>query len=326
MLNIIDDIICISKIESGHIEINISVTNINDQLKYILNFFKPEVEQKNLQFFFSKSLPAEEAVIQTDREKVLAVLLNLVKNAIKFTDSGSIELGCRKTGNFLEFFVRDSGIGISMEQQQFIFERFRQANESLARHYEGAGLGLTISKAYTEMLGGKIWVESNMNSINSIWKNVKTGSTFFFTIPYTKAPAINKAGLSDIHNDKKEAQVNNLKILIVENDKTSTLLLSIAVKKIAREVLKVTNGLDAVNTCRDNPDIDLVLMDIKMPVMDGYEAAREIRKFNRKVIIIAQTAYALSGDRETAIASGCNDYISKPINHLLLNRIIMKYF
>ena len=143
---------------------------------------------------------------------------------------------------------------------------------------------------------------------------------------YTKAFAINKAGLSDIHNDKKEAQVSNLKILIVENDKTSTLLLSIAIKKIAREVLKVTNGLDAVNTCRDNPDIDLILMDIKMPVMNGYEAAIEIRKFNRKVIIIAQTAYALPGDRETAIASGCNDYISKPIQIDVLKGLIQKYF
>ena len=127
-----------------------------------------------MQFFFKNSLPSKEAIIKTDREKVYAILTNLVKNAIKFTGIGSIEFGYEKKGKYLEFFVKDTGIGIRQEQKEIIFERFRQGSESLTRNYEGAGLGLSISKAYVEMLGGKIWVESEVGK----------GSIFYFTIPY----------------------------------------------------------------------------------------------------------------------------------------------
>ena len=174
MLNILNDIINISKIEVGQIRIFISDTDINEQIEDIYAFFKPEDEQKEIQISFKNSLPAKEAIIKTDVEKFYTILINLVKNSIKFTNEGSIEFGYEKKGKYLEFFVKDTGVGINHEQKEIIFERFRQGSELNSRNYEGTGLGLSISKAYVEMLNGKIWVESEVGK----------GSIFYFTIPY----------------------------------------------------------------------------------------------------------------------------------------------
>jgi len=174
MLNIINDLIDISKIEAGLIEVKLSKSNVNEQIEYIYNSFKSEAEQKGIKIFLKNSLPTKDATIKEDSEKVYAILTNLVKNAIKFTNKGYIEIGYEKKGKYLEFYVKDTGTGIRPEQKEFIFERFRQGSESITRNYEGAGLGLSISKAYVEMLGGKIWVESEEGK----------GSVFYFTIPY----------------------------------------------------------------------------------------------------------------------------------------------
>ena len=174
MLNIINDLINISKIESGQMNVNISACNINEQSDFIYSFFTPEVNSKGLKLSLSCGLTSDKALIKTDKEKVNAILINLIKNSIKFTEKGSVDFGYEKKDGYLEFFVKDTGVGISQEQKDFIFERFRQGNESLSRDYEGAGLGLSISKSFAEMLGGTIWMESE----------VKSGSVFYFTIPY----------------------------------------------------------------------------------------------------------------------------------------------
>ena len=316
MLNIINDIVDISKIESGMMELDIRESDISEQLEYIYTFFKPEVEGKGLLFSYKNSLPEKENIIKSDREKIYAILTNLVKNAIKYTNKGSIEFGCEKKGKTLEFFVKDTGIGIAKDRQEAIFERFIQADISDKPAYDGAGLGLSISKAYVEMLGGKIWLESQKGA----------GSIFSFTLPYniekeetnvmeTTASGIDLAG-----------HVNELKILIVEDDETSELFLLTAVKKYCKEFFIARTGVESVVICHENPDIDLVLMDIRMQEMNGYEATRQIRKFNKDVIIIAQTAYGLSGDREKSIQAGCNDYISKPIDSVILMELIQKHF
>jgi len=315
MLNIINDIIDISKIESGQVEVTLSETNVNDQTNYIYTFFKPEVEQKGLQFILKNELPSKDAIIKTDREKVYAILTNLVKNAIKFTQQGSIEFGYNLKSGELEFFIRDSGAGIPKEQIESIFERFRQGSESLSKQYEGSGLGLSISKAYIELLGGKIWVESEFGK----------GSTFYFTLPYTGEPE-SEFAQNGILIMESENQMKTLNILLVEDDEASSLLLSLAVKPIAKKVLFAYNGVEAVEKCRNNPTIDLILMDMKMHEMDGFEATRQIRGFNKDVVIIAQTAYTLTGDREKALEAGCNDYISKPIKRDQLLALIKNYF
>ncbi len=173
LLNILNDLIDISKIEAGQIQTNITETNINEQLDDIFNFFLPEVKEKGLEFFYEK-LPAKSTVlVKTDREKLYAILTNLVKNAIKFTSKGSIAFGCYKKNNYLEFFVKDTGVGIPKDRQDAIFDRFVQADLSTSRVFEGAGLGLSITKAYIDLLGGKIWLKSEEGK----------GSEFYFTIP-----------------------------------------------------------------------------------------------------------------------------------------------
>ena len=316
MLNIINDIVDISKIEAGLMEVSISETYVNEQIEYIYTFFKPEVEAKGLHLFFKNSYPAKEAIIETDREKIYAILTNLVKNAIKYTNQGSIEFGYEKKGEYLEFFVKDTGIGIAKNRQEAIFERFIQADTEDTKAQQGAGLGLAITKAYVEMLGGKIWVKSDEG----------IGSIFYFTIPYNVEKHSKSLIVNIVSAKDKEAQIKNLKILIVEDDEPSEMLITRTVKKICKELLKVGTGVEAVRSCRNNPDFDLILMDIKMPIMDGYEATRQIRQFNKDVVIIAQTAYGLAGDRDKAIEAGCNDYISKPINITLLKQLIKKYF
>ena len=321
MLNIINDIISISKVESGQIEIVLSETDINEQLKYIHTFFKPEAKQKGIQLVLSNELPLEKSFTLTDKEKVYAILTNLVKNAIKFTNEGTIEFGCEKKGKNLEFFVKDSGLGISKSQKKIIFERFRQANETISRSHEGSGLGLAISKAYVEMLGGKIWVQSEKGK----------GSTFYFTLPFQSEHEYNPkhaidVGKTDSVNTKDLNKVKDLKVLIVEDDAISKLLVTIAVKPFSKEILKVSTGYEAIEACRNNPDIDLVMMDINMPEMGGYEATKQIREFNKDIIIIAQTANGMQGDRDNALAAGCTDYISKPINITSLSGLIETYF
>ena len=322
MLNIINDIISISKVESGLMEVNISATNVNEQLKYIYTFFRPETEKKGVRLLLNNDLSDKEAIIQTDREKLYAILTNLVKNAIKFTTNGTIELGCKivvATGHdplLLQFYIKDTGTGIHRDKHEIVFERFRQGSESLDRNYEGAGLGLSISKAYVELLGGKLWVESQEN----------VGSTFFFAIPY-RVKALGQTGSRKLQVTGLPAvKVKKLKILIAEDDPTSEEFITLVLKSMSKELIIARTGTEAVKACQHHPDIDLVMMDIKMPEMDGYEAARQIRQFNKEIIIIAQTAYALVGDGEKAIAAGCNDYIAKPINRDHLINMIKNHF
>ncbi|MEI6683130.1 MAG: response regulator [Bacteroidota bacterium] len=327
MLNIINDIVSISKIESGQMDINMAETNINEQVEYTYTFFRPEAEQKGLKISYNNSLPAKNAVIKTDREKLYAILTNLVKNAIKFCDNGTIELGytfkpaapagpAADGKGMVEFYVKDTGIGIPKGRQEAIFDRFVQADIGDTRAFQGAGLGLSISKAYVEMLGGRIRVESDE----------KKGAIFFFTIPYNGS--LTPDNLAENLTDKAEKEITNrnLKILVAEDDEASEIYISLTVKMFGKDVIQAGTGVEAVEICRNNPDLDLILMDIKMPVMDGYEATRQIRKFNNGVVIIAQTAYGLTGDREKAIEAGCNDYLAKPIKKADLLRMITRFF
>lgn len=315
MLNIINDLIEISKIESGQSSVSLAPTNINEQMEFVYAFFRHEVERKGLQIICNCTLSAEEAFINTDREKIFAVLINLVKNAIKYSQEGTIDFGYIKKEKMLEFYVKDNGIGIPANKINDVFNRFVQADGGVNRSYEGAGLGLSISKAYVEMLGGKIWVISELDK----------GSEFYFTIPYVSIKEESgimayKTSVTSVTDHPKK-----LKMLIAEDDLANVMLLTAILEDYIGELFHVATGIEAVETCMRNPDIDLILMDIKMSKMDGYEAVRHIRKFNKDVIIIAQTAYALAGEREKAIASGCNEYISKPINSNTLLDLVQKF-
>ncbi len=323
MLNIISEIVDISKIESGLTEVNINEVNITEKLESVYELLKPDADAKAINLFIKDSLPMDETVFKTDEEKLFAILSNLVKNAIKYTDKGSIEFGYSSTSlpnkiNELQFYVKDTGIGIPKDRQQAIFKRFIQADIADLQARQGAGLGLSIAKAFVEMLDGKIWVESEQGK----------GSCFYFTLP-CNIVLEEKGVASEVVSDKSaenytNSEVSGLKILIAEDDEVSMTFISISVEPISNEILVTTTGVETIEVCRNNPDIDLILMDIQMPDINGYEATRQIRQFNKDVVIIAQTAFGLSGDREKAIEAGCNDYIAKPIKKDELLALIQK--
>ncbi len=318
LLNIVNNIVDISKIESGIIEIVNKVTNVNEQLEFVATFFAPEIEKKGLQLVYVKSLPKNNAFIKADTEKLYGVLINLINNAIKHTEKGVVELGYElKSSNelpMLEFFVTDSGNGIPDDRLDVIFDRFMQADMSNKTAYQGAGLGLSISKAYVEMMGGTIWVESKHG----------VGSTFRFTIPYTQVE-VESVIEHTVQPPAKEKLINKLKILIVEDDAGMEFLLSETVEEFCSELLIARDGLEALEISKYNPDLDLILMDVRIPKMDGYETTEEIRQFNKDVVIIAQTACAFSSDREKALEVGCNDYVSKPIDTNQFESLIEKH-
>jgi len=320
LLSIISDIMDISKMESGEITIRNNQINILKFISTVKEKFSSQTESKKLEFKLTLPDNDEETVIIADADRLMQVFINLISNAIKFTANGRIEIGYQPKGKMVEFFVSDTGIGIPAEYHTIIFERFRQVEAEKTRKYGGNGLGLAISKNLVELMGGEIWFESESGN----------GSTFYFTIPYHAEPegknVIQNDALSEGAENQINSKVSGLKILIAEDDKESAKLITMAVRKFGNEILKATIGVEAIEACRNNPDIDLVLMDIRMPIMDGYEATRQIRQFNKEVVIIAQTAYALTGDREKAIEAGCNDYISKPIKKDELMGLVQKYF
>lgn len=318
MLATINGIIDISRIESNQVDINISKVDLSIAMDDLYQFFQIEIKEKNIELIIDLNLKKNEYIIFTDSEMLNAILTNLVKNAIKYTKEGKIEVGCSLDKDVFSFFVKDSGIGIDTNRQKAIFDRFVQADIEDTHAYEGSGLGLSISQAYVELLGGKIWVKSQKG----------VGSTFHFTLPsLTDQIAIDN---DNIEIEKKYSSIKpikeiDMKALIVEDEEVSDNLLTIILRDYCKTILHAKNGIDAIKICKEHKDIDLIFMDIKMPELGGYEATKEIRKFNKNVKIIAQTAYALSGDREKAISAGCDDYIAKPIMADNLRPIIDKY-
>jgi len=320
MLNIINDLIDIAKVEAGQMNVSISDTDINEQLMYIYDLFKPEVESKGMKLSIKIGFAAKDSVIRTDAEKIYAILTNLVKNAIKYSRTGSIEFGYSLNSacepGELEFFVKDTGIGISKDKQVVIFNRFVQADIDDKHALQGAGLGLSITKAYVEILGGKIWLDSEEGK----------GSVFYFSIPYIRGTSPKDKNAETDSRNTLDENVRGLKILIAEDEDTSYRLINMYLCKRCKSIIRAKTGLQAIEACKNNPDTDLILMDIKMPEMNGYIATKQIRQFNQDVVIIAQTAYSISGDREKAVQAGCNDYISKPISRASLYEIINSYF
>lgn len=312
MLNIINDIIDLSKIESGQMELNLDLLSIRDQIIDVYNFFLPEAKEKLLDFILELPDNSISTIINSDKVKIYAILQNLVKNAIKFTNTGFIKISLSLNKDFYQISVQDSGVGIPRDIQRIIFDRFRQGSEALSRNYEGAGLGLSITKAYVEMLGGQITVISDKDK----------GSSFVFTIP----TFINQNEKSDKITTYSNNNFSEIKsgatILVAEDDIVSANLIKTVLKRAGFNVLNTNNGLSAVELVKASKDIVLVLMDIKMPEMNGYEAIKEIRKFNQSIKIIAQTAYALKGDEERALEIGADAYLSKPIDIIKLKSLL----
>ncbi|MBI9068208.1 MAG: PAS domain S-box protein [Salinivirgaceae bacterium] len=307
----VTDIMDISRIEAGEVKVSKTEVSVNEILEEQYSFFNHQAQTKGLELIYKPGLSDKEARFVTDKHKLEGILTKLIKNAIKFTEEGEITFSCslkkEKDIEVLEFYVKDTGIGIPSNRIEAIFNRFEQADIEDTRVYEGSGLGLAIAKSYVEMLGGEISVSSKEGS----------GSTFTFSLPYTKQLAKGSDAKGNI-NEETQTALSNLSVIIAEDDKTSKMFFDAIFKNTFSKITYTKTGKETIDLCRENPETDLILMDIKMPDINGYDATREIRKFNRDVIIIAQTAFGLTGDREKAIEAGCDDYITKPIKKDLL--------
>lgn len=316
LLNLIDDIIDVSKIEAGQMKIIHKCFRLNSLFEQLKVLFKSSMAFKQKEGITLVPVPTlpDNLYIVSDPDRLRQVLINLVGNAIKFTDKGMIEFGYVLKDNELEFYVRDTGIGISKEKQKVIFDRFTQADDSLTRKFGGSGLGLTISKGLIELLGGRLWSVSNLGE----------GSTFYFTIPYQVATEEqSQENLPELK--KSDYNWKGKNFLIVEDDKVSFKFLEGVFRKTGVNIIHADNGLKAIEICKINPELDIVLMDIQLPEMSGLDATRVITSFRKDLPVIAQTANAMSEDKEKCIEVGCVDYVSKPINIQVLFNKIDKY-
>ncbi len=312
LLSIVEDLFDITLIESGESRILKSDESLHSILNDVYKIIETEQQKTNKDNLnLSLIIPPEgkDLTINTDSSKLKQILINLLKNALKFTDKGHVYYGYnieKDQGKLmLKFYVEDTGIGIPKNKRELIFDVFRQLEDSNTRIYGGTGIGLSISKKLTELLGGKIWLKSKENE----------GTIFYFTIPLGEQIVIDEKEIKSVTKTKtKEKDKQKAKtVLIVEDVEASYEFLKIVLEKLEINTLWAKDGKESIKLCKENTDIDLVLMDINMPVMNGFEATQRIKKFRPNLPIIAQTAYAIVGDRQKSLDAGCDDYISKPI-------------
>jgi len=311
LLSIIKDIVDIASIESNTTKLNIISVNLNATLSNLYNQFSEDAKEKGISLRNINSVPEEEIIFQTDKVKFIQIFSNLLNNALKFTKKGQVDFGYKLHSSSIEFFVADNGIGIPINQHTKIFNNFYQVDNGVSDLYGGTGLGLSISKAYCELLDGKIWLTSEPGK----------GSVFYFSLPYIPIiqTSIQESKASEIGNN---TLLKGKTILVTEDNENNFLIISLFLKNLDINLIHAINGEEAISKCRSHQNIDLILMDMKMPVLDGYSATEQIREFLPDLPIIAQTAYI--ADRDKAFESGCNDFLNKPFSQEDLISIIYK--
>jgi len=302
--------------QTGRMEFNPEYLEITDLISEVSQLFHEVAGQKSISIF--KDLPRA-ATVYADKAMISTVLRNLISNAIKFTfPGGKITIRTIEKPDGLTVCVQDNGVGMSKSVIEKIFRLDENYTTTGTNNEKGTGLGLVLCKEFIEKHGGKIWLESELGG----------GSTFYFTIPVNigQSPIIGFSKAAKVADEKTLIDQARLKTLIAEDDEASAMFLSTISKPFSNQILLAVTGVQAVEACRKNPGIDLILMDIKMPGMDGIEATKQIREFNKSVIIIAQTAFAYLADKEKVINAGCNDYLTKPVKNMELKSLINKYF
>nr|HOP63619.1 ATP-binding protein [Spirochaetota bacterium] len=307
LTSLISDIIDISKIDAKLMVINRRPVRLNKIIDHTCEVFKNEIKEIKITISCSKTLDDAADSVISDDTRVQQILNNLIYNAIKFTESGSVDFGYIITEDlkFIQFHVSDTGIGIPKNRRKMIFGRFKQADTSIGRKYGGTGLGLSISRELCRLLGGKIWVRSELEK----------GSTFYFKIPYEPAdPGELILSRNVLKNSEHKERLKNRKILIVDDNLSVHKLLAAIFKKYGAVTISSESAADAINTLNTDNSIDLVMMDIQMPDIEGTAAVKIIKDLNSSLPVIAQTANALEDDRKNYLEMGFDGYISKPYN------------
>lgn len=319
LLNIVNDIIDISKIEAGLMNIYETDCHLNQLMQEIHSLFmikKVQLKKENIEIKVNNMLNDNRCQIKTDPLRLKQIMVNLLGNALKFTETGTVEFGYTlSTNKTLLFYVKDTGIGISEQNIELIFERFRQSDYSINRKYGGTGLGLSISKGFIDLLGGKMWVKSQEDK----------GSTFYFNLPYVPV----KTAKEDEETEEAAADYNwkgKIILVVEDNDNNKKFILEM-LKKTNAKLIHVENGKEALELVKSKGQkIDIALMDIQLPEMSGYDATRKIKEFKKELPVIAVTANAMAEEKKKCLEAGCDDYVAKPfeVNHLL--SVIDKYF
>ncbi|MBN2272772.1 MAG: tetratricopeptide repeat protein [Bacteroidales bacterium] len=310
LLHLVDDIIDSAKIESKQLTINPVRCNITDilfELREVFNEIRGKKQRSHIEIKISEASRKDDVYIVTDSIRLKQVLSNLLENALKYTTEGYVEFGYVLQADTVTFFVKDTGIGIPKDKFEYIFQRFSQIEYTVKDSFRGTGLGLSITKNLVELLGGSIWVESEIG----------TGSTFYFTVSTETIESKPRPFGSEKKKVKYDkAQLFNWSdknVLVAEDEDLNYKVLESVLTRARANVWRAKDGVEAIEVCQATT-IDLVLMDIQMPRMDGYAATRKIKQFNKELPVIAQTSYAMAGERENCLAAGCDDYLSKPLN------------
>lgn len=315
LLSIINDIFDVSKIDAGLVKLKNEPVNLIKLLKEMHQMFHSELQLHGRnELKLIRNTPHDELIILTDKNRLRQILLNLLSNALKYTKQGDVEFGYEVKDPELIFYVKDSGIGIAEEVRERIFERFMQFADTPEKLYGGTGLGLAIAKGYAELLGGRIWVESTPGK----------GSIFYFSIGYNQYTESKEPPVTTESNEAPDHSFGGEHIHIVEDNDLNYIFLEEVLGRYNLRLSRSVNGTEALRTISDSTDIDLVLMDIRIPELDGYEVVRRLRKNNVSIPIISQTAFARQSDRQQSIAAGCNDHLSKPIDrNVLVDKIAL---
>ena len=321
LLNIINDIIDISKIEADELNVSKSLNYVNRLVTGIHKMYLKDInylQKEGLKLKLEIEPDSDRIAVFTDQARFKQIMNNFVSNAIKFTDKGEIVIGYEQINQggrrLLKFFVRDTGIGVSEEKITTIFDRFNQTSDDRRKSYKGTGLGLAISKKLVDLLGGQIGVESKEGE----------GSEFYFTLPYQILDNPDTLEEEKVIETKR-IDWSDKSILIVEDTSSNYYLIENYLKQTGIKIFWAKSGKEAIDLFKSEDKFDLVLMDIQLPGINGYEATKLIKAHNRNVPVIAQTAYALSGEREHSINEGCDDYISKPIKRDSLFELLNKH-
>lgn len=313
LLSIINDIISIAIIEAGQEMLYETETNLAEVIQLIYNQFLPQYQYHNIELRCDPVLFERDYYVVTDKTKLTQILSNLVGNALKFTHQGYVEMGFQAAGESILFYVRDTGIGIPKDAQDEIFKRFRQVRRTDGKIYGGSGLGLSISKAYLDLMGGRIWVESEEGK----------GSCFYFTIPNRRVASSQQD--STVHEEPVIQMSRKKRILVAEDEDSNFALIEEYLTGLNVEIIRASDGEEVIVFAEKYQPIDIILMDIKMPRRDGLEATAVIKKKYPDLPVIAQTAYALDEDRVKILHAGCDGYVSKPLSKDRLMQVLQTY-